>query len=97
MGSIGKVDVKKIEHVDLERDLQKHGLLTSEISRIKEEKNQRKYYTREDVAKHNKKGDCWIILNDNVYDLSKFQRIHPGGSRVISIYAGQDATVNIRT
>jgi cytochrome b involved in lipid metabolism len=52
-------------------------------------------YSREQVSKHNKRGDIWIIINDNVYDLSKFQKIHPGGSKILAIYAGQDATVSL--
>lgn len=24
-----------------------------------------------EIAKHNKKDDCWIIINDLVYDLTK--------------------------
>ena len=55
--------------------------------------SQKPYFTREEVSKHNKKGDCWIILNGYVYNVTKFLNIHPGGSRIISIYAGQDATV----
>ena len=30
------------------------------------------------VSRHNKKDDLWVILNDNVYDLTHFQKIHPG-------------------
>ncbi len=50
------------------------------------------YYSREQVRKHNKKDDCWIIVNENVYDITRFQHIHPGGSRIIKSYLGQDAT-----
>uniref|UniRef100_A0A7M4FXK7 Fatty acid desaturase 1-like n=1 Tax=Crocodylus porosus TaxID=8502 RepID=A0A7M4FXK7_CROPO len=34
----------------------------------------------------------WLVINRKVYDISQFHRQHPGGSRVISHYAGQDAT-----
>ena len=36
-----------------------------------------KYYTRKQVAKHNKKTDCWLIANNNVYDVTKFIEKHP--------------------
>jgi acyl-CoA oxidase len=49
-------------------------------------------YTVEDVAKHNKDDDCWVILWDKVYDVSKFLVDHPGGKDAIMLYAGQDAT-----
>ncbi|XP_072841639.2 acyl-CoA (8-3)-desaturase isoform X1 [Pogona vitticeps] len=34
----------------------------------------------------------WLVIDRKVYDISQFHRRHPGGSRVISHYAGQDAT-----
>ncbi|XP_005531827.1 PREDICTED: fatty acid desaturase 1-like [Pseudopodoces humilis] len=34
----------------------------------------------------------WLVLDRKVYDVSTFSKRHPGGSRVISHYAGQDAT-----
>ncbi|XP_013804832.1 acyl-CoA (8-3)-desaturase isoform X2 [Apteryx mantelli] len=34
----------------------------------------------------------WLVIDRKVYDISHFCRRHPGGSRVISHYAGQDAT-----
>lgn len=33
------------------------------------------------------------MVDRKVYDVSRFSKSHPGGSRVISHYAGQDATV----
>ena len=38
--------------------------------------------------KHNKDGDCWIAVNNKVYDLSKFAMLHPGGAGVIRKVAG---------
>lgn len=35
----------------------------------------------------------WLVVDRKVYDVSEFSKRHPGGSRVISHYAGQDATV----
>ena len=40
--------------------------------------NSKIYYTRKDVSLHNKRNDLWVIINENVYDLTKFQKIHPG-------------------
>jgi len=51
-----------------------------------------KEYTVEEVARHNKDGDCWVIIRDEVYDVSKFMVDHPGGKDSILLYAGGDAT-----
>ncbi|GAA5998683.1 uncharacterized protein JCM10292_007157 [Rhodotorula paludigena] len=55
-------------------------------------KDQLKQFSKEDVAKHNKEDDLWIIVDSAVYDLSKFVDLHPGGSHVLAQVAGQDAT-----
>ena len=52
-------------------------------------------YTWSEVRKHNKKSDCWIVVNHMVYDVTKFQTRHPGGNRILNFYGGHDATVSI--
>uniref|UniRef100_A0A8D0B8C4 Cytochrome b5 heme-binding domain-containing protein n=1 Tax=Salvator merianae TaxID=96440 RepID=A0A8D0B8C4_SALMN len=37
-------------------------------------------------------GNRWLVINRKVYDVSQFYLRHPGGTRVINHYAGQDAT-----
>ncbi|KAK2460888.1 hypothetical protein APHAL10511_007358 [Amanita phalloides] len=55
---------------------------------------QLKVFTRDEVAKHNKDGDLWIIVDSKVYDVTKFKDLHPGGVSVFfeEDIAGQDAT-----
>jgi cytochrome b involved in lipid metabolism len=42
-----------------------------------------KTFTVEEVAHHNQPSDLWIIVKDQVYDVSKFSKEHPGGKRVL--------------
>lgn len=51
-----------------------------------------KVLTGPEVAKHNSRESCWIIVHGKVYDVTDFLDEHPGGSRIILKYAGQDAT-----
>ncbi|XP_070569632.1 acyl-CoA 6-desaturase-like [Ptychodera flava] len=51
-----------------------------------------KIYTWDEVKKHTDREDKWLVINDEVFDITRWSRKHPGGSKVISHYAGQDAT-----
>lgn len=46
----------------------------------------------EEVAKHNNKDSCHVIVHGNIYDVTEFLPDHPGGSGIILKYAGKDAT-----
>merc|ERR1719281_2138055 len=49
-------------------------------------------YTLEEVAKHNKKGDCWVVVAGEVLNVNNFLSQHPGGELAILTFAGKDAT-----
>ena len=65
-----------------------------EKSEKKEEEktNALKEFTVEEVARHQSKGDCWVVLNNQVYDVTEFLPDHPGGKNAILLYGGKDAT-----
>jgi len=51
-----------------------------------------KAYTMGEVAKHTTKGDCWVVLNGKVLNVTNFLSSHPGGELAILTFAGKDAT-----
>lgn len=42
-----------------------------------------KFFTKEEVAKHNSEEDCWLIIHGNVYDVSDYVGEHPGGGDLL--------------
>ena len=59
----------------------------------KESKKSKKVnkYTMNQVKKHNKKSDAWLVINKKVYDVTKWINKHPGGM-IIMKGVGKDAT-----
>ncbi|NWQ86600.1 FADS2 desaturase, partial [Burhinus bistriatus] len=51
-----------------------------------------RFYTWEEIQKHNLRTDKWLVIERKVYNVTKWANRHPGGQRVISHYAGEDAT-----
>ena len=49
-------------------------------------------YTWEEIRKHNKDTDCWVVLYGNVLDVTKFLADHPGGLDPINDLGGYDIT-----
>ncbi|KAJ6094866.1 hypothetical protein N7467_002379 [Penicillium canescens] len=44
------------------------------------------------VSNHKTPEDCWVVVDNQVWDVTDFLEEHPGGSTVILKYAGGDAT-----
>ena len=62
--------------------------------KFKEEKNPKSFggnISREELAKHYKKTDCWTALEGKVYDITKYIQFHPGGKKIL-LGAGKDGT-----
>ncbi len=49
-------------------------------------------YSAEEVAKHCTAGDCWLIIDGKVYDVTTYVPDHPGDLS-IAAKAGQDNSV----
>lgn len=48
-------------------------------------------FTEEEIAKHNKPNDLWLIINGKVYDFTEYFLLHPGGEAILR-NAGKDST-----
>jgi cytochrome b involved in lipid metabolism len=48
--------------------------------------------TREELAEHCTKEDCWIVLDGRVYNVTRYLPFHPGGKGQLLRGAGKDAT-----
>lgn len=46
-------------------------------------------FTREEIEKHNKENDCWIVVNGKVYDATSVLDWYPGGKAPIMAHAGR--------
>ncbi|KAL1500949.1 hypothetical protein ABEB36_006362 [Hypothenemus hampei] len=46
----------------------------------------------EEIEKHNDKNSTWIVVDNDVYDVTEFLNEHPGGEEVLLEQAGKDAT-----
>ncbi|PYI04312.1 hypothetical protein BO78DRAFT_398985 [Aspergillus sclerotiicarbonarius CBS 121057] len=44
------------------------------------------------ISQHKTSEDCWIVVDNQVWDVTDFLEDHPGGSTIILKYAGRDAT-----
>jgi cytochrome b involved in lipid metabolism len=51
-----------------------------------------KEYSMEEVAKHNKKDDLWIVVKGVVLDVTNWLDEHPGGPQALFSHMGKDAS-----
>ena len=51
-----------------------------------------KSYTLQEVSTHNSETSCWIVVDDVVYDVTRFLNSHPGGKGVLTKLAGKDVS-----
>lgn len=45
--------------------------------------------TAGEIAKHNSRQSCWVVIEGHAYDLTEFLDKHPGGAAIIIRYAGK--------
>lgn len=47
-------------------------------------------YSMDEISKHSIAGDCWLLIDGKVYDVSEYDN-HPGGEAILE-GCGKDAT-----
>jgi len=51
-----------------------------------------KSFSQSEVSSHSKSDSLWVVVDEDVYDLTKFQDEHPGGKKILQRVAGKDAS-----
>lgn len=49
-------------------------------------------YSLEEVKKHNDNSSCWLVIHNNIYDVTKFLNEHPGGEEVLLEQGGKECS-----
>ena len=55
------------------------------------QKELKKKISMKEVKKHYKRNDCWIVIENQVYDITNYIKRHPGGDIILKA-AGNDGT-----
>ena len=45
-----------------------------------------------EISKHNKRNDCYLVINNKVYDVTSYIDYHPGGAETIVSRCGMEVT-----
>ncbi|PWA97141.1 cytochrome b5 [Artemisia annua] len=80
-------DFEDVGHSDDAREMM-HNSSKKSSSMASDLKN----FVFDDISKHNKTKDCWLIIDGKVYDVTPFMEDHPGGDEVLLAATGKDAT-----
>ena len=49
-------------------------------------------FSRDEILTHCTSDSLWIIIDNLVYDVTKFRRQHPGGASILEQFGGNDGT-----
>lgn len=48
--------------------------------------------TAEEIARHDRLEDCWIVIRGKVYDVTSYIDVHPAPRRTITDHCGEEST-----
>ena len=49
-------------------------------------------FTWQQLSAHNKEGDAYVGIHGNVYNVTEWMAVHPGGKDVLLVAAGRDVS-----
>lgn len=52
---------------------------------------------KDQVSQHATQSDCWVVINNHVYDITSYFGMHPGGNDILKKYCGKDGTSGFKT
>lgn len=53
-----------------------------------------RYFSVEEIARHNKPDDCWLYAHGKVYNATTFLSHHPAGEQAILQRGGKNSTID---
>jgi len=77
---------------DDKKDDKKDQMKLNGETMVEKEEEKARIYSMEEVKIHSCEDDIWVTYEKNVLDITKFLKIHPGGSEVLLEHAGEDIT-----
>lgn len=67
-------------------------LLSNQIGNESSSVSKSKIIPVDEFSKHNTQSDCWIAIDNKVYDFTEFIPNHPGGIKPLVLHAGHDGS-----
>ncbi len=62
-----------------------------------ESKSVHKFYRMEEVSQHNSATSCWIVIKNQVFDVTDYNQDHPAPPDVILKWCGKESTAAFNT
>ncbi len=73
------------------------AVLPTIVVQNQERPSQNNGYTLQSVSSHDSETDCWLLIDEKVYDVTSYLGKHPAGAKAILPYCGGDATTAFNT
>lgn len=93
---LGDVKPSRENFLQVERDdvTERNDNIRERRCRLKEKScDELRTINLAEVAWHDTPDDCWLVIENYVYDCTEFLSSHPGGQDILLEYAGRDATL----